>query len=116
LFLNGFLIESSPRRAVVAIGDSEGRGLSDQSQVLFNSMLNTFDELFKDANVQGGGRAAFGVELSADGEPVHHFAFDRFDYAIRAFRCDAKARCDFVDRHVVAAADANFAIAIDTPD
>ena len=104
---------SNPRRlAKVGLG----WGLCDETVVLFDAFFHTIDEFFEDANIKSRCGAAFGMELGAQGKPIHHFTFDRFDHAIGAFRGDAETGCDFVDRHVVAAADTDFAVAIDATD
>ena len=57
-----------------------------------------------------------GVELGADGKPIHHLALDRFDHPVGTTSGDAETGSDFIDGHVVAAADPDFAIAIDAAD
>ena len=55
----------------------------------------------------------FRMELRADGEPIGHAAFDRFDDAVRAAGGHFEAGGDVVDRHVVHAVDAELAVAVD---
>ena len=88
-------------------------GLGDESVFLTDPFTHAVDELFKDSDIQRRGGTALRMELSAQGKPVHHFAFDRFDDSIGAFGGDAESRRDIVNRHVVSAADADFAVTVD---
>lgn len=72
-----------------------------------------FNEDFEQADIQGRSRRGLGVELGTKSEPVHHFGFDRLDNAIGAFCRNAESWGDFVNRHVVPTADANFTVAVD---
>ena len=72
------------------------------------------EKLFKNPHVQGRGCFGFGMELSADREPVGQTTFDRFDDSIWASRRNFKSWCNLIDGHVVHTVDAKFAISVDT--
>ena len=57
--------------------------LGDQSHRTLK-FCDSCEEFFENANVQGRGGFGFGMELGAQRKPIGHFAFDRFDDAIRA--------------------------------
>src|SRR5262249_29897692 len=77
------------------------------------AVADAVEEFLEDADVEGGGRLGFGVELGTQGPPVLLRALDGFDHAIRAAGGDLEAGADVVDRLVVHAVDADFAVAKD---
>ena len=70
-------------------------------------------EFLENASVERRGGIALRMKLSSNREPILATRFDRFDDPIRAARRHPESRCDFIDRHVMHAVDANFSVAVD---
>ena len=77
-------------------------------------LTNQFQELFENSHVQRRRSVVFWVELSADSDPIMVFAFDRFNHTIWSASRYAKTCGNFVDRHVVTTAHADFAFTINS--